>query len=326
MFLLTTPRLVIEACKAGIMAGLPRANCRSLEEFDAWLKQIRTELDAFHGAHPGRRIGPVAVNLSLRVTPEDEKASLEICRRHAVDIIITAAGDPSERVKRIHDWGGKLFHDCTSIRFAEKAVAAGVDGIVAIGSGGGGHSGTVNHLVLVPKIRQMYDGVIVMAGAVANGAAIRAAEILGADLAYLGTRFIATQECGGAPEYKAMLVESGVPDLLFAPYHSGGVPANWLTASLRRAGLDPGNLPKDSGAYGKYDDVPENARPWKNVWSAGQAIGLIDDLPSVAELVSRLRREYVAACRTPDMSDVARLVDRPLADALEYELAFHPNL
>jgi len=215
--------------------------------------------------------------------------------------------DPTELIRRVHDWGGSVFHDVTNIRFAEKAIAAGADGLTCIGSGGGGHSGTISHLALVPRIREMFDGTIVMAGAISTGAAIRAAEILGADLAYLGTRFIATQESNAAPEYKAMLVEGGAKDVIFTPKVAGGA-ANWLKASLRKVGLDPDDLPEPD-PKGGHAHLPGDLRPWRDIWSAGQGIELISDIPSAADLIRSLRREYVAACAMPDMADVARLVD-----------------
>src|SRR5690606_37665963 len=164
----------------------------------------------------------------------------EVCRRYGIEIVISAMGDPTKLIKRVHDWGGKVFHDVTTVRFAEKAIAAGADGLTCIGSGGGGHSGANNHLALIQKARAMFDGTIVMAGGVSTGAAIRAAEILGADLAYLGTRFIATQEAKAADEYKALLVSEGALDLIYT-HKVAGSAANWMKASLRRVGLDPDN-------------------------------------------------------------------------------------
>ncbi len=308
MFMISGPALVTAACKAGIMAGLPRMNARTLEEFEAWLAHIRADLDAHQEKFPDARIGKLCVNITLRITRDEEQANLDICKRYGVDTIITASGDPTERIRRVHDWGGQVFHDCTTVRFAEKAIAAGADGIVAIGAGGGGHSGTVSHLALIPKIRQMFDGTLIMAGAVTNGAAVRAAEILGADLAYMGTRFIATQEANAPAAYKQMLLDSDCSDLSYTG-SVAGVPANWLLPSLRRAGLDPDNMPKPAGGYMNHDHLPANAKPWRDLWSAGQGIELIDDLPSVAQLVARLRREYADACALPDMADVARLLD-----------------
>jgi nitronate monooxygenase len=221
-----------------------------------------------------------------------------------VEIIISAAGDPSELTARAHDLGLVVFHDVVNLRFAEKAIAAGVDGLTCIGAGGGGHSGTFSHLAFVPKVREMFEGVILMAGAIGHGAAIRAAEVLGADLAYVGTRFIATREAAAPDAYKALLVAETSKGLRYTDA-LGGPPANWILESLRRAGLDPDDLPKPVRAM-SYEHLPEHAKPWRDVWSAGQSIDLIDDIPTVAELCARLRREYVAACAVPDMAAEAR--------------------
>ncbi|WP_293679202.1 nitronate monooxygenase family protein [uncultured Phenylobacterium sp.] len=305
MFLVTGPALVREACLAGVVGGLPRQNARSLEEFEGWLKAVSEALKAARGRDPKRRIAPVAVNYPTRM-PEDElKANMALCEKYGVDIIISVGGDPTELIGRVHGFGGKVFHDITSLRFAEKAIAAGADGLNCIGAGGGGHSGTISHLALIPRIRAMYDGVIVMAGAVSTGAVIRAAEVLGADLAYLGTRFIATKEADAPEEYKELLVSQTSGDLMYTG-DVAGVPANWMTESIRRVGMDPENLPKPLGRGMRHDHLPEGVTPWKNLWSAGQGVDLINDVPSVAELVARLRAEYVAACETPSFVDAAR--------------------
>jgi len=310
MFLVSGPDLVREACRAGLIGGLPRQNARTLEQFTQWLSDIRAALDEDLARDPGARIGPFAANLATRMAPDDLAAHLDVCHRYGVDIIISAVGNPAELVKRVHDWGGVVFHDVTSLRFAEKAIEAGADGLTCIGAGGGGHSGTVSHLALIPKVRAIFDGTIILAGAVSTGAAIRAAEVLGADLAYLGTRFIATQESLAAPAYKELLVSQTSADLRYTGAISG-VPANWLTESMRSLGLDPDHLPVPAGAM-RHDHLPEGVRPWKNLWSAGQGIDLINDIPTVAELVRRLRQEYADACAVPDMAEAARLADEAL--------------
>jgi len=310
MFRVTGPALVREACKAGVIGGLPRHNARGREEAEAWLKAIRNDLDAHSAKHPDARIGPIAVNVSGKLGSDELKAELELCRRYGVEIIISAMGDPTEIIQRAHAWGAQVFHDVTNLRFAEKAIRAGADGLTCIGAGGGGNSGTISHLALIPKVRSLFDGVIIMAGTISTGAAIRAGEILGADLAYLGTRFIATQEADAPQAYKDLLVSEGASDLTYTR-HITGVPSNWLTRSLRDSGLDPENLPRPTGAIYKRDHLPPGVKPWSNMWSAGQGIDLIDDVPTVSDLVARLRDEYVAACRTPDMADVAALRGRP---------------
>jgi nitronate monooxygenase len=311
MFLVTGPALVREACKAGVIGGLPRQNARSLEEFEAWLAEITEALTRRRQAQPTARIAPIAVNYPTRMAPDELAANMAVCAKYGVEIIISVGGDPSELVKRVHDFGGKVFHDITSLRFAEKAIAAGADGLNCIGAGGGGHSGTISHLALIPRLRAIYDGTLVMAGAVSTGAVIRAAEVLGADLAYLGTRFIATEESDAPAEYKELLVSQASSDLAYTG-DIAGVPANWMIESIRRAGLDPDNLPKPAGRGMRHDHLPPGVTPWLNLWSAGQGIDLIEDIPTVAELVRRLRAEYVAACETPSMIEAARLADRAL--------------
>jgi nitronate monooxygenase len=306
MFGVTGPALVREACLAGIVGALPRANAGSEDTFAEWLATIDRDLQRAVERDPSRRIAPIAVNLRIQMGGADFDRQLRLCARHGVQIIITAGGDPTEAAGRVHDHGMLLYHDVTSLRFAEKAIAAGADGLTCIGAGGGGHSGTLGHLVLVPKVRTMFDGTIVIAGSVSTGSAIRAGEVLGADLAYLGTRFIATRESDADIAYKQLLVQNSSTDLLYTP-DIAGVPANWMVDSMRQLGLDPDNLPKPRRGGRTYDHLPPHVRPWKTLWSAGQGIDLIDDIPSVAELVRRLREEYVAACGLPDMSAQARL-------------------
>jgi nitronate monooxygenase len=257
----------------------------------------------------------VAINLSTTKSEAEVAADLALSIRHGVKLFISAMGNPTEVAKRVHDEGGVLFHDVTTIAHAEKAIRAGVDGLTCIGAGGGGHSGTISHLALVPRIRAMFDGVIVMAGAVTTGAAVRAAEILGADLAYLGTRFIATREALGPQEYKDFLV-SETSDKLIYTNRITGVPSNWIKASLRSKGLDPDDLPQPAGPRGGYGHLPPEARPWRTIFSAGQGVDLIEDIPSVAALVRRLRQEYVAACDIPDMAAAARLADEAASVAV----------
>jgi nitronate monooxygenase len=302
MFLCSGTELAIEVCKAGLVGSLTRNHYRDLAELEARLKEVRDAVARFADHNPGRKIGPLGVNITPTNDTADMRAHLEVCRRYGVDIIITSVGDPTANAPMIHDAGLIHWHDATTLRFAEKAVAAGVDGVVAIGAGGGGHSGVISHLAFIPQVRAMFEGTVVMAGAVTTGAIIRAAEILGADLAYMGTRFIATREAAAPDVYKAMIVEGGTADVI---YSSGvnGMNAMWLKASLRSIGMDPDNLPRLEKRG--TDHLPEGKKPWRDIWSAGQGIGLIKDLPSVAELVRQLQAEYVEACRIPDMAQAA---------------------
>lgn len=309
--MVTGPDLVTEACKAGVIGGLPSHNARDFEELETWLKQIRKNLDQHARANPGTRIAPLAVNISRRSGGDDIRRNLDLCFANGAEIFITVGPDPTEIVKQIHDRGGKVFHDVTSIRFAEKAIKAQCDGLTCIGAGGGGHSGTISHLAFVPQVRAIFDGTIVLAGAVSTGAVIRAAEILGADLSYLGTRFIATQESNAPPAYKELLISQTSTGLLYTP-QVAGVAANWIVESLRMAGLDPAALPQPGGQGMNHDHMPETAKPWVNLWSAGQGIDLIHDIPTVAELVSRLRREYIAACEVETMKQAALLAEQAM--------------
>ena len=303
MFLCSTPALAAECRKAGIVGSLTANHCRDLEELEAQLKHVDEAVRRFADTNPGSKIGPLAVNIAPTKDSADFRAHLETCKRYGASIIVTSVGNPTQNAPLIHDLGMLHFHDVTNIRFAEKAAAAGVDGMVAIGAGGGGHAGAISHLALIPKIRAMFDGTVVMAGAVTTGAAIRAAEVLGADLAYLGTRFIATRESGAPDAYKAMLVDGGIDDVIYTR-GVNGLPASWLKASLRETGLDPDNLFIPEGRSTEH--LPEGKTPWRDIWSGGQGIGLIDDIPTTAELVARLREEYVTACAVPDMADAAR--------------------
>jgi len=303
MFLCSSVELAVAACASGIVGSLTQNHCRDIEEFARQLEVVEQRLSHFRESNPARKVGPLAVNISTHIVGDDMRAHLLLCRRHGASIVITSVGDPSATAPLVREAGLLHYHDATSLRFAEKAIAAGVDGIVAIGAGGGGHSGGLSHLAFVPQVRAMFDGTIVLAGAVSTGAAIRAAEILGADLAYLGTRFIATQESSAPAEYKAMIVEGTAADVVYTD-RVNGMPAMWLSASLQANGLDLDRLPKP--AKRGTEHLPVGVEPWKTVWSAGQGIGLIDDIPSVAEVVRRLQVDYVRACEAPDMAEEAK--------------------
>jgi len=306
MYLVSGRPLLAAACKAGIIAGTNPRNWPSVAAFEADMLALRTELDAYQAAHPSARVGPLATNLNLRGTREELDDLIRICKAARIDIVVSVGGDPTRLIAQVHEHGGVVWHDATSLQFADKAIRAGADGIIAIGSGGGGQSGLVTPLTLIPQIRAMFDGTIVMAGAVTTGAAIRAAEVLGADIAYLGTRFIATRESGAPDAYKQAIVDAGITDLAYTPAVNG-VPANWLRTSMQRHGVDAA---APAPQRGTNDHLPPGIRPWQDIWSAGQGVGLIHDIPPVDELVRRLRREYLDACRLPSMVDAAALPDQ----------------
>lgn len=295
MFLISTPELVIAACTAGLVGALPRQNSRTSEEFETALRTIGDALMAFRS--DGGTPGPIAVNIPTTLPRDEMISDLDTCARFGVDIVITSVGEPSVITELAHDRELLVHHDATSLRFAEKAIAAGVDGLNCIGAGGGGHSGTISHLALIPRVRAMFDGTVSLAGAVANGAAVRAAEVLGADLAFVGTRFAATRESGAHPLQKEWIVSGDSRSLRYTD-RVNGVPANWLLPSLERYCLSVDDMPVPTRRG--TDHLPAGVTPWRDIWSAGQSIELIDDVPSTNDLVRRLAAEYVAACATPD--------------------------
>lgn len=288
MFLVTGPDLVREACLAGLVGVLPRHNARTLEQFEEWLDTIQTARKNALSS----KVGALAVNVSAKLPVAEIEESLALAARYGVETVISVGGGPREVVRVAHEKGMGVLHDVISLDFANKAISQGVDGLIAIGLGGGGHSGLLCHLALIEKIRTTFKGPLVMAGGISTGAGVRAAEVLGADYAYMGTRFIATKEADAPADYKQMLVESTSEDLVYTP-NVTGVSANWLKPSLRRCGVDIDTLATPSA--GRFDHLPTDIRPWRDIWSGGQGIDLIDDIPDVATLVARLVREYQAA-------------------------------
>ncbi len=283
MFLVSGPDLVVETCKAGMVGTFPALNQRSSEGYAAWLDEIEGRLDGVPDA------APFGVNLIVHRTNPRLEQDLAITAQHKVPIVITSLGAVPDLVKAVHGYGGVVFHDVISLRHAQKAAEAGVDGIIAVAAGAGGHAGMMSPFALVAEIRRFFEGTIVLAGAISNGAQIAAAQLMGADLAYLGTRFIATSESLADPAYKDMLLRTRAADILYTPAISG-VNANFMRESIAAAGLDPDNLT----SHGKLDMASE-AKVWKTIWSAGQGVGSIEDVPSVAELGARLAGEYAQA-------------------------------
>lgn len=290
MFLVSYPELVLAACKANIAAACSASTARSAAEYAEWLDRFDEELAA-HRKSTGLSTGPCAANISIRSgktgARERFEAEVDVCKGRRVPLLITINGAPGELVQEVHGWGGMIFHDVTTIRHAEKAAAAGVDGMILICAGGGGHSGGLNPFTFVSAVRSFFDGFIVLAGGIATGSHVRAAEALGADLCYMGTRFIASEEARVPDAYKQIILDSRAEDLIFTPFFTHGIPANMLRKSIQRVGYDPASLPP----FGT-EEPHANAKPWRDVWAAGQAIELINDIPSVAALVDRLEVEY----------------------------------
>jgi nitronate monooxygenase len=297
LFIASTPELVIAQCKAGIIGSFPALNARPAAVLDEWLVRIRSELEAHAAAHPGARVAPFAVNQIAHASNDRLQHDVEACVRHRVPLIITSLKPPREIVEAAHSYGGLVFHDVISVRHARKAAEQGVDGIIVVCAGAGGHAGTGSPFALVREIRQFFDGTLVLAGAMSSGADVLAAQAIGADMAYIGTRFLATTEANAMPEYKQMLVESTSDDVVYTSLFTG-VKGNYLRGSVVAAGLDPDRLPdadKSKMNFGSGGNMEKKA--WRDIWSGGQGVGNIQDVLPAREVIARMVQEYDEARR-----------------------------
>jgi nitronate monooxygenase len=295
LFIVSTPRLVLAQCKAGIVGAFPALNARPAAQLDDWLAQMNEELASFQRANPHAKVAPYAVNQIVHASNNRLEQDVALCVKHKAPIVITSLRPPAEVVAAVHGYGGLVFHDVINLRHAEKAAAQGVDGIIAVCSGAGGHAGLLSPFALVKQIRVVYAGTIILSGAMSTGSDVLAACALGADLAYLGTRFIAAAEANASPEYKQMLVDSGAEDIVYTNLFSG-VSGNYLRGSIERAGLDPEHLPeadKTKMNFGTGGNAA--AKAWKDIWGAGQSVSGIHDIDSVEALVARMEIEYQTA-------------------------------
>ena len=290
MFLVSNPQLVVACCNSGIVGSFPALNQRDSSGFKDWLQEIDAGLDS--------AAAPYAVNLIVHGSNPRLQADLAICVEQRVPIVITSLGAVKDVVDAVHSYGGLVFHDVTTRRHAEKAAEAGVDGLIAVAAGAGGHAGTWSPFALIAEIRQFFDKTLLLAGCLNQGHEVLAAQLLGADLAYLGTRLIATQEKAASAAYKQMILDAKAADIIHTPAVSG-VPASFMRQSLELAGYDLKQLQnKGEVNYGeKLKPMDEEAKAWKTVWSAGQGVGTINDLPSVEQLIARLDSEYRAALK-----------------------------
>jgi len=287
--------LVLAQCKAGIVGAFPALNARPASQLDEWLAQITEELAAFQRANPQAKVAPYAVNQIVHSSNNRLEEDVALCVKHKVPIIITSLRPPSEVVAAVHAYGGIVFHDVINLRHAEKAAAQGVDGIIAVCAGAGGHAGVLSPFALVKQIREVYPGTIILSGAMSSGADVLAARALGADLAYLGTRFIATDEGNAPPEYKQMLIDSGAEDIVYTSLFSG-VNGNYLRGSVAHAGLDPDHLPEADKTKMNFGTGGNSAaKAWRDIWSAGQSVSGVHDIEAVDALVARMEREYATA-------------------------------
>ena len=295
MFTVSYPELVLAQCKAGIVGAMPALNARQSEGLDAWLAQINAELDRHRQTQPDACTGPLAVNLIMHATNSRLAQDLDICVRHRVPVLISSLQAPApEVIRAVHGYGGIVLHDVINLRHAHKALDAGVDGLILVAAGAGGHGGTLSPFALVGEVRRFFDGPVVLSGAISSGAAVLAAQAMGADLAYVGTRFIATQEAHAAPEYKQAIVAASAADIVYSDLFSG-VHGNYLRASIERAGLDPDQLPARDTHRMNFSSGSTRSKTWKDIWGAGQGVGLIDDVPKTADIVARFRQEYAQA-------------------------------
>jgi nitronate monooxygenase len=292
MFLISCPQLVIECCKNGIVGTFPALNQRTTEGFEEWLVEIKTKLKQYE-AETGKKAAPYGVNLIVHPTNPRLEADLKICIKHKVPLIITSLGAVAKVVDAIHSYGGLVFHDIIKKRHAEKAAQAGVDGLILVAAGAGGHAGTINPMSLVAEVKKFYDKTILLSGCISTGRDIATALQMGADLAYMGTRFINTKESKAPEEYRKMIINAGASDVVYTAAISG-VHANFLGASLQAAGITEEDLKKDRKIdFGK--ELNTEAKAWKTIWSAGQGVTTIDNVASVSELVSNLKSEFKSA-------------------------------
>lgn len=292
MFIVSGPELVIEQCKAGIIGSFPALNARPQSALRDWIRRIKTELAAYAEANPDKPVAPFAVNQICHVSNDRLQADMQVCVEEQVPIIITSLRPPAELVEAAHSYGGLVFHDVINQRHARKAAEQGVDGLILVSAGAGGHAGSLSPFALLREVKSWFDGTVILSGAISDGASVAGAIAMGADLAYMGTRFIATQEANSDQRYRDMLVQGNADDVVYSSLFTG-VHGNYLKASVAEAGYDPDKLPEgdpskmDFGSGGNTDK-----KVWKDILGSGQGIGNIRDVPPVSELAARLRKEF----------------------------------
>lgn len=292
MFIVSGPELVIAQCASGIIGSMPALNARPQSKLAEWLTQIDTALAELKQREPGRIVAPYAINHIIHKSNDRLAEDLAVCADHKVPLIITSLRAPNDVVDTVHGWGGKVFHDVTTMRHARKALDAGVDGLILVCSGAGGHAGTLSPFALLAEVRKIFDGPIALSGAISRGHDVLAARAMGADFAYIGTRFIASHEAQAEDAYKHMLVAAQAHDILYTPYFTG-IPGNYLKPSISAAGLDPEALPASNPDGTNFGSTRSKA--WRDIWGAGQGVGSIDDISSVETIVEKLKQEYHAA-------------------------------
>ena len=292
MFIISNPALVVAQCKAGVVGSFPALNARPEAQLDEWLAEITESLAAHDAGNGNHRAAPYAVNQIVHKSNGRLEHDLSMCVKYKVPIVITSLGAVPEVNEAVHSYGGIVLHDIIHDRHARKAIEKGADGLIAVATGAGGHAGTLSPFALIQEIRQWFDGPLLLSGAIANGGAVLAAQAMGADLAYIGSPFIATHEARAPDGYKEMIVASKAADIIYTNLFTG-VHGNYLKGSIEAAGMDPANLPVSDPS--KMDFGGDKAKAWKDIWGCGQGIGAVDGVVGAAELVDRLAREYDSA-------------------------------
>ena len=290
LFIISNPELVIAQCTAGVIGAFPALNARPAEALDGWLTRIEGALAAHDAAHPDAPAAPYAVNQIVHKSNDRLEHDLAVCEQHRVPLVITSLGAREDVNARVHAWGGLVLHDIITVTHAKKALDKGADGLIAVCTGAGGHAGTLSPFALIEEIRRFWSGPLVLAGAIATGRAVLAAQAVGADLAYVGSAFIATREANAVDAYKQAIVDGSAADIVYTNLFTG-VHGNYLRASITNAGLDPDALPSSDPSKMNFGGGA-GAKAWKDIWGCGQGLGSVDSVPTAGELVARLRREY----------------------------------
>jgi nitronate monooxygenase len=294
LFIISGPDLVIEQCKAGIVGSFPALNARPAEQLEIWLERITRELAEWDAAHPDTPSAPFAVNQIVHKSNDRLQHDMDVCAKFKVPIVITSLGARTEINDAVHGWGGIVLHDVIDNQFAKKAIDKGADGLIAVAAGAGGHAGFQSPLALCQEIREWWDGPLLLSGAIAHGRNILAAQAMGADMAYIGSAFIATQEANAVEPHKAMIVECSAKDIVHTNLITG-VHGNYLKPSIRNAGMDPDNLETSDPSKMDFSSNRQKPKAWKDIWGCGQGIGAVTSVPRAGDLVARLSREYEQA-------------------------------
>ena len=292
LFIISNPKLVIEQCKAGVVGSMPALNARPAELLDEWLAEITETLAAYNKANPDKPAAPFAINQIVHKSNDRLEHDMQVCAKYKVPSIITSLGAREDVNQAVHAWGGIVLHDIINNKFAHKAIEKGADGLIAVAAGAGGHAGVKSPFALIQEIRQWFDGPVALSGSIASGGAVLAAQALGADFGYIGSAFIATHEARASEAYKQAIVDGNSDDIVYSNLFTG-VHGNYLAPSIRAAGMDPDNLPESDPSKMNFGGDAKKA--WKDIWGCGQGIGAINAVTSTAELVARLRREYLEA-------------------------------